>query len=42
MQYQKEAEIMVRFILGLFGGGIIGVFVMSLCFAAGKADANRY
>ena len=33
---------MIRFVLGLFGGGIIGVFVMSLCFAAGKADANRY
>ena len=33
---------MIRFVLGLSAGGIIGVFVMSLCFAAGKADANRY
>lgn len=30
---------MIRFILGTFFGGIVGVFAMCLCQAAGQADA---
>lgn len=29
---------MIRFILGTFLGGIVGVFAMCLCQAAGQAD----
>lgn len=33
---------MIQWIVGLLIGGIVGVFVMCLCIAAGKADDNRY
>ncbi len=32
---------MVRFVLGLIAGGIIGVFAMCLCQAAGQRDEGK-
>ena len=33
---------MIQCIIGIIIGGIVGVFAMCLCIAAGKADNNRY
>ncbi len=32
---------MLGFVIGLFVGGLTGVFVMCLCIAAGRADKRK-